>query len=455
MTLEQHSPGRKLLVAILIASLLTVPLFAVFLMVFDRQSQSETARDSITQGWGGPQLIAGPLLVLPYTLSTTETVTENGKAATHVTTSTRHLYLAPLRADLATDLAPESRRRSIYQAVVYSASVHGSALFRLPEDLARLSVEPGQIDWARAELRFGVADPRGLQADSRVRVDGQPLAPQPGNGLSATHGAGFFVPVDARALATRPVAVDFAFSVRGHSEVALAPIAGQTDWKVQSPWPHPSFLGGFLPTESRVDGGGFAARYRISNLALGTTLLTGDDPSLARPTAAGAVPERPAASTVRVGLTDPVDLYSRINRAAKYGFLFIGFTFLAFLMFDVAGGHPVAAVEYLLVGAGLVLFFLLLLAFSEVIGFFGAYLLASGAIVALLTAYSSAVLRSWRRAALIAALLAALYAALYVLLSLEAYALVIGSLMLFAALAAVMYLTRNLEWSGRKSTATD
>jgi inner membrane protein len=131
----------------------------------------------------------------------------------------------------------------------------------------------------------------------------------------------------------------------------------------------------------------------------------------------------------------------------KYGFLFIGFTFLAFFMFDVVGGARVAAAEYLLTGAGLVLFFVLLLAFAEVIGFTAAYALASAAIIGLLTAYSAAVLKSRRRAGFMAALLVGLYALIYVLLSLEALSLVIGSVMLFVALAGVMYATRNIDWS--------
>jgi inner membrane protein len=118
-------------------------------------------------------------------------------------------------------------------------------------------------------------------------------------------------------------------------------------------------------------------------------------------------------------------------------------------MFDVIGGVRVSAVEYLLVGAGLVLFFVLLLAFAEVIGFTPAYVLASAAIIGLNTAYSAAVLKSWRRALLIGGLLTGLYVVLYILLSLEDFSLLIGSLMLFVALAAVMYLTRNLNWGGR------
>ncbi len=134
----------------------------------------------------------------------------------------------------------------------------------------------------------------------------------------------------------------------------------------------------------------------------------------------------------------------------KYGFLFIGFTFLAFLMFDIIAGAKVAAAEYLMTGAGLILFFVLLLAFAEVVGFMWAYLIAAGGITGLLTAYSAAILKSWRRAKVIGGLLTGLYATLYVLLNLEAYSLIIGSLLLFVALAVVMWATRAIDWGSKQ-----
>ena len=149
---------------------------------------------------------------------------------------------------------------------------------------------------------------------------------------------------------------------------------------------------------------------------------------------------RPSAASI--SLIQPVDLYSRVNRATKYGFLFIGFTFVTLLMFDVIGGVRVSAVEYLLMGAAIVLFFVLLLAFAEVIGFTAAYVVASVAIAGLNTAYSAAVLGSWKRGYVIGALLIGLYAVLYILLGLEAFSLLIGSVLLFVALAGVMYATR-------------
>ena len=233
------------------------------------------------------------------------------------------------------------------------------------------------------------------------------------------------------------------------------PQAGDTRWTVASKWPSPSFQGGFLPATRRITDDGFTATYRVGNLALGRALVTG---GAARPDANPEAASRDIATLgqragdyeARVDLMIPVDLYSQVNRSVKYGFLFIGFTFLAFLLFDVIAGVRVAAVEYLLVGAGLVLFFVLLLAFAEVIGFTPAYLLAAFAIIALLAGYSAAVLRSRKRGGVIAGLLTGLYATLYVLLSLEAYSLLIGAVLLFVALAGIMYLTRNLDWSGLK-----
>jgi inner membrane protein len=220
------------------------------------------------------------------------------------------------------------------------------------------------------------------------------------------------------------------------------------------------------PASRSVNDKGFSATYRIGNLALGRSLVsTGDAgasnliervPPPSRMAAATTAPvaDTGPVQTAQINLIQPVDPYSQVNRATKYGFLFIGFTFLALLMFDVIGGIRVSAVEYLLMGAALVLFFVLLLAFAEVIGFTRAYVIASAAIAGLNTAYSAAVLASWRRAAFIGALLAGLYAVLYILLSLEAFSLLIGSLLLFAALAGVMYATRQIDWGGRRDAPT-
>ena len=454
----ERSPGFKLFLTIVVGLVLTIPLFSVWLLVYDRQSQSEEAARSITEGWGGPQAITGPVLVIPYRASATETVVENGQSVTRSRDVTRSLTLAPEAAELSTDVRPEVRKRAIYEAVVYDARVQGRARFAFPPDLAGSGVDLSQMDLARAELRFGLSDPRGLGANPRVTVGGRPLRLQPGGGSGG--GRGFFAWVDATAMTGQPLAVDYAYDFRGNAALSLAPLAGDTRWTVKSSWPHPSFGGAFLPGERRVGVRGFEATYRVGNLALGKSLVSTSDsgvsaspPPPSRHMADVAAQADGSLQTAEISLIQPVDLYSQVNRAVKYGFLFIGFTFLALLMFDVIGGVRVSPVEYLLMGAALILFFVLLLAFAEVIGFTPAYVVASGAIAGLNTAYSAAILGSWRRAAFIGGLLAGLYAILYILLSLEAFSLLIGSLLLFAALAGVMYATRRIDWSAKRGEA--
>ncbi len=455
---SDRSPGGKLGLAIAVGVLLAVPLFCVWLLVYDRQSQSQVAQGSIAEGWAGPQVVGGPQLVIPYRANVEETVSEGGQPVTRSRQVWKQLTLSPEILRLDTEVKPERRTRSIYEVVVYDAVAKGQARFALPQDLSRFGVTAEDLDLSRAELRFGLSDPRGLGANPRVSLGGERLRLQPGGGTGATGGRGFFAWLDAGLLPTRPIVIEFAFDFRGNGSLSLAPQAGDTIWSVKSAWPHPSFQGSFLPSQRQVRADGFAASYSVGNLALGRTLVsTSDQDSTPEavpnqrtdPYSGGATSPPGSAQIAQISLVQPVDLYSQVNRSVKYGFLFIGFTFLAFLLFDVIGGVRVSTVEYLLVGAALVLFFVMLLAFAEVIGFTSAYLVASAAIVGLNTAYSAAVLGSWRRAGFIGALLTMLYAVLYVLLSLEAFSLLIGSLMLFFALAAVMYLTRNLNWGGR------
>ena len=455
---RERTPGGKLLLAILVGFLLSIPLFSIYLLNYDRQSQSQTAQSSIAEGWGGPQTIAGPVLVIPYQAQTTETVEEGGKQVTKSRLVWRELTLAPEVANIDSTLKPERRKRSIYEAVVYEAAIKGNARFALPSDLARFGVAANTLALDRAELRFGLSDTRGLFGQPpQVSIGGKPLELQTGNGLPATNGAGFYAWVDATPLLTAPIATEFNYNFRGNGWLTLSPRAGDTTWTVKSSWPNPSFQGGFLPTTRTVKADGFSATYRVGNLALGQSLVSTQE---AAPVERAQPVDRSVTAGMEVGAYDarvdliqPVDLYDQVERATKYGFLFIGFTFVALLMFDIIGGVRVSAVEYLLVGAGLVLFFVLLLAFAEVIGFTWAYLVASAGIIGLITAYSAAVLKSWKRAGYIGGLLTALYAVLYILLSLEAYSLLIGSLMLFAALATVMYATRNLDWGGRRGEA--
>ena len=455
---ERRSPGIKLLFVVLIAAALAVPLMMTYALVWDRQEQSDTARQSITRGWGGPQVVTGPMLVIPYRERTTETTIVDNRPTERIVTVRRNLFLAPHTQSVETELEPERRAKSIYESVIYRARMSGKASFALPDDFERLGIARDDLMLDAAELRFGVSDARGLQSDSLVRVGNERLRTRPGKGLAASNGSGFFAYADWDGQA--PMTVDWSYAVRGSEMLSLVPRGGNTQWQVTSAWPHPSFTGSFLPETSDIGDDGFTATYAVPDLALGEGLVMRADPGppivsrdrsymAVEPAMLDGSGERsgPSASAA-IQLVEPVDLYSRIDRSVKYGFLIIGFTFLAYFLFDVVGGARVAAAEYLLTGTALILFFVLLLAFAEVIGFTLAYLVAAGAVIGLLTVYGAAVLRSWKRARFMGALLVGLYALLYTLLSLEAWSLLIGSILLFVALAGVMYATRGVDWSG-------
>lgn len=456
---KERSPGIKLLMAAVIAGALMVPLMLVYALVWDRQSQSQTAQASINSGWGGAQVIAGPVVVVPFMTTQTQNEEVNGRTISRTVEVEKLLYISPSANRVNTAVKPQERRKSIYSSVLYEADVKGSARFELPADLPRFGVTREALLWDRAELRMGASDARGLTKGGVLTANGQPLAVQPGKGPGATGGQGFFAFLPWRGESA--LGVEYSFGLRGSRSLSLVPRGGQTTWDVRSSWESPSFSGAFLPEQRQVSERGFTAKFTVDKLALGQAPVamedsgqpsindgSGDGSYVAPVTTSGAQTETITgqALAVTVGLVEPVNLYSKVDRSVKYGFLFIGFTFLAFLLFDIVGGARVAAAEYLLTGAGLVLFFVLLLAFAEVIGFTAAYILASAAIIGLLSAYSAAVLKSWRRGQFIGALLIGLYALLFVLLNLEAWSLLIGSVLLFVALAGVMYATRNIDW---------
>jgi inner membrane protein len=429
-----RTPAYKFGLVVLLAALLAIPLFSVYLLVYDRQSQSTTARSSIVAGWGDNQTLSGPFMVIPFTHMVRTTTNENGHDVVRQESRDDSLVIAPTRLAFDTVLTPELRKRSIYEAVIYTAAVRVKGEFRLP-DLAKLNIDPASLHLDQAQISIAISGAKGLAGSQPlVSVDGQRLALIPGSGLTQAQGSGFSGRLASAPAPNRAIPFDIDFQLRGHDSIALQPVAQDTSWHVASSWPNPSFLGGFLPASRTVGSKGFSADWRIGNLALNRPIVSINEQA----------PD--SDNQVSVALIDTVDLYSEVNRATKYGFLFIGFTFVALLMFDILAGVTIPGPAYLLVGVGLILFFVLLLAFAEVVGFTPAYLIASGAMVALLSCYAAAILKSWRRGGVIAAMLIGLYAILYVLLSLEAYALLIGSLLMFAALAGVMYVTRNVNW---------
>jgi len=224
VTAKERSPGIKLLLASLIGFVLMVPLLLVYALVYDRQSQSETAQNSINSGWGGDQVIAGPVIVVPFRTSQTQNVEVDGKTSTRVVEVEKYLYISPTENKVTTAVKPEERRKSIYSSVLYEAQVTGAAKFELPADLPRFGVTRERLLWDRAELRMGASDSRGLTKGGTLKANGTALEVQPGKGPGATGGQGFFAFLTWNG--ATPLAIDYSFGLRGSRSLSLVPRGG-------------------------------------------------------------------------------------------------------------------------------------------------------------------------------------------------------------------------------------
>jgi inner membrane protein len=280
---------------------------------------------------------------------------------------------------------------------------------------------------------MGVSDTRGLLGAPQLQLAGQRLAV-----TRAPAGAPLALAAALDPALLRPgavLALDLQFELAGTGRIGWVPLADDNSVTLVSAWPHPSFGGNFLPRTRSVGDQGFEAHWRVSALSTGAQAqfaATGDAP--------------PAPEQFSVALADPVDVYRLTERAAKYGLLFIVLTFAAFFVLEVVRRWRIHPMQYLMIGAALVLFFLLLLSIAEHLGFATAYAGASVCCIALLTHYLRHVLGGWRPSLAMSGLLVALYGVLYGILMSEDNALLMGSVLLFGVLAVIMTATRRLDW---------
>jgi inner membrane protein len=356
--------------------------------------------------------------------------------------------LLPDSLSIRSKVRVETRQRGIHRVPVFRAVTGLAAGFTLPPRLG-ISDKLQLLGEPRAEVMFGVSDARGIRSVPEVRLDGATLVARPGAGLDwLKHG--FSVPLPPE-VAGRRVALDVNLELIGTDRLMFLPIGAVTDVELLSDWPHPSFVGAFLPDDRTVSARGFQARWKLSRFATGIddamarirdSMSRGVPITVDRGGGAPAFPD----TDLGVRFVQPVDVYSQSERAVKYGFLFVFLTFVAFFLFEVLRRMAIHPIQYALCGAALALFFLLLVSLSEHIPFAAAYLVSSGACVGLVAFYVGHVLRSAGWGSLFGGLLGALYGFLYVILQSEDYALLLGALLLFVALAIVMIMTRRVDW---------
>lgn len=424
-----RAAATKIVVIVVLAVALFVPVLMIQGLVAERQQRRDEAVNGIAEGWGKRQLVAGPYLAVPYERTTTSTVDGSERTESQI------VHAPVENVAWVTSANVTEKARGIYKTRVYGARLDAQGTLKLP---ARAGLEDGKsrYKWGAPRLVVVIQDPRGIRAAEPAAVGGKRYDFAPGTDDAALPN-GLHVVLPELQGAT-PQALDFSFSLElgGSEALAFTSLGADSTVSMSANWPHPSFHGRFLPDQPNIHRDGFSAEWKISRLA-----------ALRAPSASGcAWPCGALNDQIVVSFIEPAGLYQRLERASKYGFLFIGLTFAAFLLLELLRRLALHPVQYTLVGLALAIFFLLLVALSEHIAFAAAYAIAASACVGLVSAYLMRALRSVRLGLAFGAALSALYAMLYALLKAEDYSLLGGSLVLFGLLAAVMFGTWGLDW---------
>ncbi len=439
----------------LVAVLLVFGLGQITDVVQDRRVRHMNAVSSVSQSLAGSQTLLGPLVQMVCTEEWKNDKLTQRREFTHV--------LPPSNLVVGGTSQVEARARGLHATQVFTLKSRITAQWADLKALEGGRLHAGSsVQCAPPVLLLAVSDARGIR-QAEIQVNGQPLTVQAGTG-HATYTRGVQAGLPAIANLSAPMSAEIVLELMGTEGLNVVPLGSATQIQLTSNWPHPSFYGQFLPSERTISDKGFDASWRVSALAStaqqavlnGSPLCnSGNAPhedyreTYRGQDAATAVGKAACVETLGVGFFDPVNTYALSDRATKYGLLFIVLTFVAVGLFEFMRGLRVHPIQYLLVGAAISIFFLLLVSLSEHLAFGAAYSTAASSCVVLLGYYASHMLHSWKRGLPFASGIAALYGLLYVLLQLEQTALVVGAIALFIVLGTVMGLTRKVDWYAR------
>ncbi len=421
----------ELAILFLLIIVLVIALSSIRALVSERSERAKAARAEIAASWGQEQTIGGPILIVPYRVRTDAS-----------TVTVYHARFLPERLVIRGKVDPQRRHRGIFETVLYQSDLAIEGEFTQP-DFSEWNIPAEDILWGDSVLAFGLSDLRGFRRNPLLEWNGQKLAFAGGSADDSLWATGIHAAIPLAPKSGGGARHPFSFDIHlnGSESINFQPFGGETLVELRSPWPDPSFGGAFLPESRSITPSGFTARWSVSSIARNFPQRWRDSGEEHKNAVAGI-----GSSAFGVGLFSPVSHYQKTERSVKYGVLFIILTFLTFFLYELLSPVTLHPMQYVLVGGALCIFYLLLLSISEQATFSIAYAVASLATVLLISAYGAALLRSKVRVLGLTAVMSLLYGYLYILLQLEDWALLMGSIGLFVILAAVMYATRNVDW---------
>ena len=440
---KRHSTVLKMASIAVLVLLLLIPLGMVQSVLKERLQRRDDAVREVTSTWGSEQVLIGPVLVVPYKYSQKSWKDQvvNGRVERVESSEalTGRAFFLPSVFKAEGKLEPSRLHRGIYESVVYRGTVRLSGAFARPS-FEEWNVDPQQILWDEAEIALAITDLRGAKEALEVKLGESTVPLKPGSRLDGFTG-GVYARIKGVSAQMENLPFEIVLTLNGSRSIRFAPVGANNDVQLSSPWPDPSFQGAFLPAERKVGADGFSAHWQVSYYGRSYPQQWTDK----SPVTEALV----HASLFGVDLVSVVDSYRFVERSIKYGVLLIALLFTAFFLFEVMSAVRIHPFQYTLIGVALCLFYLALLALSEVISFGAAYWTGAAAASLLISLYSAKALRGGRRAMVVAVGLPAVYAFLFVILRLQDYSLLVGTAGLFLVLAIAMYVTRNIDWYTR------
>lgn len=416
---------------VIVTLLLLIPTAMIKNLIGERQMTQNDAIHEVSAKWGNEQTISGPFITIPYYKYVKEYSEKD--STDKIIQIKAFLHILPSQLNISGKIDPEKRHRGIYEVVVYNSKLNISGTFN-KINLAAIDVAPQNIQFDKAEFVVGINDLRGIEKQIDLTWNQSHISFNPGVPSNDIVESGINALLTLHPDDSMMYHFNLTLDLKGSQLLYFTPVGKVTNINMASKWTNPSFNGAFLPDKRKVDKNGFKANWNVLHLNRNyPQIWTNNNYSVNK-------------SSFGVDLILPVDSYQKTYRSIRYAILFIGFTFLVFFFIEVLNKIYIHPVQYILVGIALIVFYTLLLSLSEHIRYNFAFIISAIATLLLIAGYVRAILKSIKLTLLIAGILTVLYTFIFVIIQLQDYALLIGSIGIFIIIGLVMYFSRKIDW---------
>ncbi|MCF6296747.1 MAG: cell envelope integrity protein CreD [Flavobacteriaceae bacterium] len=440
----KNSTTVRMLMMGLLILILMIPLKYIKSLIIERSERQKSVISEINDKWGKEVLLYGPILKIPYK-TYIKTTHNKGEKTAYTTTKEliKHAYFFPEKLNASTTVNPERKHRGIYKTAVYQTSMNIEGSFKKP-NFNSIDIKNEDVIWKKARIIINTSNLKGINNEVKIRVNKSDYSftPKYENNKNNEYNSEIIL----HKLESSFIAIDdlpknntsnfkISININGSESIKIIPIGKETTLNIKSSWTDKSFIGNFLPYQKGETATNFDAKWRILQIN--------------RPFPQQFLNKLPNLNEFSLGVNFmiPVNQYQQSERTAKYGYLVIFLTFLIFFLIQSLSKINIHPFQYLMIGLALTMFYTLLISISEHSTFLKAYLIASISVISLITLYSKSILKTIKFPILILISLTSLYTFIYVIIQLESYALLVGSIGLFLILGCVMYASRKVDWN--------